>query len=290
MSADAKAKKEREAILIACMAAASGTTLLVAAGRVVFWRRRKSKSKGEYLGHFRDRSVDDSQMEELELQEFDPKTLSLATNGFAEENKIGKGGFGNVYRGVLSSGQEIAVKRLAEDSKQGPAEFKNEVMLNRLSHRNLVRLVGWCSKGSEHMLVYDYMPNRSLDHFVYEIISGRKVWSYNQLEDDEISLLGHTWTAWSEASPIKIVDKGIEGSFDKTEVIRCIQVGLLCGQQYPEDRPTMSSVISMLSTSIDLTSPKLPGFVPGPSRAARDSDGHTICTINDVTITTLEER
>ncbi|GMN61965.1 hypothetical protein TIFTF001_031049 [Ficus carica] len=85
------------------------------------------------------------------------------------ENKLGEGGFGPVYRGTLDDGQEIAVKRLTLGSEQGVNEFKTEVkLISKLQHRNLVRLNGCCIEGEEKILVYEYMPNRSLDYFIFD--------------------------------------------------------------------------------------------------------------------------
>ncbi|KAK2411852.1 cysteine-rich receptor protein kinase [Trifolium repens] len=96
-------------------------------------------------------------------------TIKLATNNFSEENKLGEGGFGAVYKGKLRKGQEIAVKRLSETSNQGLEEFKNEIALTaRLQHVNLVRLLGYCTKNNEKLLIYEYLPNKSLDHFLLD--------------------------------------------------------------------------------------------------------------------------
>ncbi|XP_030514139.2 G-type lectin S-receptor-like serine/threonine-protein kinase B120 isoform X2 [Rhodamnia argentea] len=100
---------------------------------------------------------------------FNFSSIEAATNFFSEENKLGLGGFGPVYKGKFFGGQEIAVKRLSRKSSQGLEEFKNEVMLiAKLQHRNLVRLLGFCVQGEDKMLVYEYMPNRSLDCFIFD--------------------------------------------------------------------------------------------------------------------------
>ncbi|CAD5163507.1 unnamed protein product [Musa acuminata subsp. malaccensis] len=96
------------------------------------------------------------------------ENILLATNNFSDSNKLGQGGFGIVYKGKLSGGQEIAVKRLVRGSGQGLEEFKNEVILiAKLQHRNLVRLLGCCIHGEEKLLVYEYMPNKSLDFLLF---------------------------------------------------------------------------------------------------------------------------
>ncbi|CAN1347388.1 G-type lectin S-receptor-like serine/threonine-protein kinase At4g27290 [Linum perenne] len=83
--------------------------------------------------------------------------------------KLGEGGFGPVYKGVFKDGQEIAVKRLSKDSTQGVDEFKNEVMcIAKLQHRNLVKLLGCCIEKDEKVLVYEYMPNKGLDAFIFD--------------------------------------------------------------------------------------------------------------------------
>ncbi|KAF7126825.1 hypothetical protein RHSIM_Rhsim11G0080400 [Rhododendron simsii] len=95
-------------------------------------------------------------------------TLVGATKNFSDTNKIGQGGFGSVCKGRLSTGKDIAVKRLSRDSKQGLKEFKNEVILiAKLQHRNLVRLLGCCILGEERILVYKYMPNGILIGFLH---------------------------------------------------------------------------------------------------------------------------
>ncbi|XP_058730928.1 G-type lectin S-receptor-like serine/threonine-protein kinase RKS1 isoform X2 [Vicia villosa] len=100
---------------------------------------------------------------------FSFRTITTATRNFSHENKLGQGGFGSVYKGCLVNGQEIAVKRLSKDSGQGKKEFKNEVtLLVKLQHRNLVRLLGCCFEKEERMLIYEYLPNKSLDFFIFD--------------------------------------------------------------------------------------------------------------------------
>ncbi|KAJ4703237.1 Cysteine rich receptor like kinase [Melia azedarach] len=111
----------------------------------------------------------DNEITTLESLQFDLGTIELATNRFSTDNKLGEGGFGEVYKGVLPNGEEIAVKRLSKNSGQGAEEFKNEVVLvAKLQHRNLVRLLGFCLEGEEKILVYEFVPNKSLDYFLYD--------------------------------------------------------------------------------------------------------------------------
>ncbi|VVA34788.1 Hypothetical predicted protein [Prunus dulcis] len=103
---------------------------------------------------------------ELVIYDFD--TILIATSNFSITNKLGEGGFGPVYRGKLQEGKEIAVKRLSSSSVQGIEEFKNEILLiSKLQHKNLVRLMGCCIKDDEKLLIYEFMPNKSLDTLLF---------------------------------------------------------------------------------------------------------------------------
>ncbi|PRQ54941.1 putative protein kinase RLK-Pelle-DLSV family [Rosa chinensis] len=104
---------------------------------------------------------------ELLIYDFD--TMLTATDNFSITNKLGQGGFGPVYKGILQDGKEIAVKRLSSSSGQGIEEFKNEMLLiSNLQHKNLVRMMGCCIKEDEKLLVYEFMPNKSLDTFLFD--------------------------------------------------------------------------------------------------------------------------
>ncbi|XP_059642131.1 cysteine-rich receptor-like protein kinase 10 [Cornus florida] len=111
--------------------------------------------------------------------EYDLRTIEAATDNFCDNNKIGEGGFGAVYKGMLPNGQEIAVKRLSKSSGQGENEFKNEVILvAKLQHRNLVRLLGFCLERQEKILIYEFVPNKSLDNFLFDPEKGKQLdWS-----------------------------------------------------------------------------------------------------------------
>ncbi|XP_054786902.1 cysteine-rich receptor-like protein kinase 44 [Prosopis cineraria] len=304
----------------------------------------------------------------MDSLQIDMATIKVATNNFSEGSRIGKGGFGVVYKGILPNGQEIAVKRLSRTSTQGVEEFKNEVLLiAKLQHRNLVRLLGFCLEDDEKMLVYEYVPNKSLNHFLFdplkqreltwaerfkiikeiargilylhedsrlkiihrdlkpsnvlldssmspkisdfgmarlitldqiegstsrivgtygymspeyamhgyfsiksdvfsfgvmmlEIISGQKnSCSYESCRIDD--LLSYAWRKWREESIEELLDPAVKESYSQQEVFRCIQIGLLCVQENPEDRPTMGNIASYLSSVIiELPYPLEPAF------------------------------
>ncbi|KAM5588502.1 receptor-like serine/threonine-protein kinase SD1-8 [Rosa sericea] len=350
-----------------------------------------SSKKDHYSG---DRSNDD-----LELPLFDFSSVAAATENFSDENKLGQGGFGCVYKGLVE-GQEIAVKRLSKNSGQGTEEFKNEVkLIARLQHRNLVRLLGCCVDVDEKVLIYEYMENKSLDSFLFdktkrylldwqkrfniicgiargllylhqdsrfriihrdlkasnilldgeldpkisdfgmarifgqdqteantkkvvgtygymspeyamdglfsiksdvfsfgvlvlEIVSGQKNRGF-YYSNNELNLLGHAWELWNEGRALDIIDSSVGASFSESEVLRCMQVGLLCVQERAEDRPTMSSVVLMLSSeNAPLPQPKNPGFCLGrkPETESSSSKQDESFSVNQVTITILDPR
>ncbi|KAL9321294.1 hypothetical protein ACSQ67_013133 [Phaseolus vulgaris] len=340
-------------------------------------------------------------MDDIELPMFDFNTLTMATNNFSEENKLGQGGFGIVYRGRLMEGRDIAVKRLSKNSVQGVEEFKNEVkLIVRLQHRNLVRLFGCCVEMDEKLLVYEHMENRSLYSILFdkakkhmldwnrrfsiicgiargilylhhdsrlriihrdlkasnilldsemnpkisdfgmarlfganqtegntlrvvgtygymspeyamdgtfsvksdvfsfgvlalEIITGKKNRGFYYSNDD-MNLLGNAWRQWRDGSALELVDSSLGNSYSPAEVLRCIHVGLLCVQERAEDRPTMSSVMLMLSSeSALMPQPRNPGFSVGKNPAETDSCSSKqdeSWSVNQVTVTLLDAR
>ncbi|KAL5861255.1 hypothetical protein ACOSQ4_002551 [Xanthoceras sorbifolium] len=337
----------------------------------------------------------------IDLPFFDFESILAATENFSEANKLGKGGFGPVYKGKFPGGQEIAVKRLSRVSGQGMEEFKNEVVLiARLQHRNLVRLLGYCIEGDEKILLYEFMPNKSLDSFIFdpnpselldwemrfniimgiargllylhqdsrlriihrdlktnnilldeemnpkisdfglarifegkqtegatnrvvgtygymspeyaldgffsvksdvfsfgvvilEIVSGKKNTGFYKSQE-ALSFLGYAWRLWQEDKVLDMMDRKLSaGSKTKTnEILKCINVGLLCVQEDPDDRPTMSDVITMLSSvSAALSTPKRPAFIVsrGFNYMAPSSSSSKAEPNNEITIT-LEGR
>nr|XP_023903925.1 G-type lectin S-receptor-like serine/threonine-protein kinase At4g27290 isoform X2 [Quercus suber] len=341
----------------------------------------------------------EGQKEDLELPFLDLSTIVGATDNFALNNKLGEGGFGPVYKGILEDGQEIAIKRLSRSSGQGLNEFKNEVrLIAKLQHRNLVKLVGCYIQGEEKMLVYEYMPNKSLDSFLFDqtksklldwsmrinIICGiarglqylhqdsrlriihRDLKASNVLLDSEMNpkisdfgaaktfggdqsegntnrvfgtygymapeyafdgqfstksdvfsfgillleiisgkksrgffhpnhshnLIGYAWILWNEGRPLELTDECLAQSSTLSEVLRCIHISLLCVQQHPDDRPSMSSVIVMLGSESALPQPKQPGFfLEKDSNAAHCfSSKQESSSTNEITTTLLEAR
>ncbi|GKV19313.1 hypothetical protein SLEP1_g29593 [Rubroshorea leprosula] len=158
-----------------------GLTLLSSFAFII-WRRRNTKEREKSqevqlleLGartHC-DFSTEDFQGEQVggsqEFPSIQLDIVSVAKKHFSDANKLREGGFDPVYKGTLADGKEVAVKRLSRTSGQGLLEFKNEVMLiARLQHRNLVRLLGCCLEDNDKLLLYEYLPNRSLDVFLFD--------------------------------------------------------------------------------------------------------------------------
>eukprot|EP00258_Populus_trichocarpa_P031855 XP_024447874.1 G-type lectin S-receptor-like serine/threonine-protein kinase At4g27290 [Populus trichocarpa] len=368
---------------------------MLAIGLILYIRKKKAKTKNSL-----EKDCDDEDENEvMELPIFDMKTIIKATENFSIDKKLGEGGFGTVYKGNLNEGQEIAVKRLSQDSGQGLKEFKNEVILiAKLQHRNLVKLLGCCVERDERMLIYEYMPNKSLDYFIFdesrrkeldwhnriniingiargllylhqdsrlriihrdlkasnvlldskmdpkisdfglarmfggdeteantkkvvgtygymspeyaidglfsvksdvfsfgvlvlEIVSGRKNRGFNH-PDHQHNLLGHAWRLWMEERPLELIDDILGESCALSEVLRCIHVALLCVQQRPDDRPSMSTVVLMFGSDTMLPQPKQPGFfternvVEAESSASKNDSS----TKNQITISLLEPR
>ncbi|RZR96776.1 hypothetical protein BHM03_00025840 [Ensete ventricosum] len=126
------------------------------------WEGEQDRNNGESL-------MDDEFSTGTGPRRFSYKELVTATSNFSEKRKLGEGGFGGVYKGFLNrSGKEVAVKKISSKSKQGKKEYSSEVkIISRLRHRNLVQLIGWCHERGEFLLVYEFLPNGSLDYHLF---------------------------------------------------------------------------------------------------------------------------
>ncbi|XP_071714121.1 cysteine-rich receptor-like protein kinase 7 [Rutidosis leptorrhynchoides] len=355
-------------VVIAVVASVVSLVILVVVLVCVFKRRKgnqkQQRSPPENLVY------EEGDMDEISTADslqYSFGIIRMATNDFSENNKLGQGGFGLVYKGKLQNGQDIAVKRLSRDSGQGEQEFKNEVLLlARLQHRNLVRLLGFSLEGSERLLMYEFVENSSLDQFIfdprkrgnldwdrrYKIIGGiargllylhedsrlkiihRDLKASNVLLDAQMNpkiadfgmarlfqqeetqgntsrivgtygymapeyamhgqfsvksdvfsfgvlileiitgqknhtfqnggviedLLSHAWRSWRDGTVASLIDPTLCGSSIR-DTIRCVHIGLLCVQEDVNDRPTMASVVLMLSSvSLTLPIPSEPAF------------------------------
>ncbi|KAI3740268.1 hypothetical protein L2E82_30694 [Cichorium intybus] len=161
LKGDTKKKKKIKSSLRVTMSIVFSVVLFGFVLILYAWRKKK-KSHLKALAN-----KDPKQDSDLPL--FSLSKIIKATDNFSIDNKLGQGGFGAVYKGVLDEGEEIAVKRLSKTSKQGLDEFQNELIcIAKLQHRNLVKLLGYCLQGEEMMLIYEYMPNKSLDFFLFD--------------------------------------------------------------------------------------------------------------------------
>ncbi|KAF2291513.1 hypothetical protein GH714_025018 [Hevea brasiliensis] len=216
--------------------------------------QQEQKEEFKAIGKFKKLFIRALHSKDAESLQFDFGTVRIATNDFSEANKLGQGGFGTVYKGRLPNGQDIAVKRLSRESAQGELEFKNEVILvAKLQHKNLVRLL-------------DPVKRAHLDWETrYKIISGmlEVFFTFMKILDfglfTVISKL--SWRNWNEGTALNLIDPTLTvGS--RSEMMRCIHIGLLCVQEHEANRPTMAQVVTMLSTySITLPVPSKPAFL-----------------------------
>ncbi|XP_027364938.1 cysteine-rich receptor-like protein kinase 25 [Abrus precatorius] len=160
LSTKGKSKTSRNVILIVVSIVAFVTLVVLVC---IYLRKRRSWK------HIGDDGKNGGEIRSTETLQLDFATIMAATNNFSDAWKLGQGGFGSVYKGMLSNGQEVAVKRLSRNSIQGDIEFKNEVLLvAKLQHRNLVKLLGFCLERRERVLVYEFVPNKSLDFFIFD--------------------------------------------------------------------------------------------------------------------------
>ncbi|KAK9218934.1 hypothetical protein WN943_007573 [Citrus x changshan-huyou] len=262
-------------------------------------------------------------------QEFPIFPLGLAleaTNHFSHENKLGEGGFGPVYKGILADGKEIAVKRLSRSSGQGLQEFKNEVtLIAKLQHKNLVRLLGCCLDGNELLLIYEYMPNKSLDLFLFDSTKGaqldwkRRISIINGIargllylhEDSRLRVIHRDLKTSNvlldhEMNP-KISDFGMarifSGNQNEANTNRVVGTYGYMAPEYamegvfsedPARRPNMSSVVvTLASDTVTLPPPTQPAFsvdrIAGKSGQS-SSSGSNSCSFSEITLSNVYPR
>ncbi|GJN03109.1 hypothetical protein PR202_ga20518 [Eleusine coracana subsp. coracana] len=191
---------------------------------------------------------------------------------------------------MLGNGKEVAVKRL-KDSKRDLKELEKEIsIMANLRHKNLLRLIGYCFEEERRLLVYEYVPNNSLEKFWHkECTLGRKlqlsiksdVYSYgvlvleiNTFEGENFEgLVEYVWQHWTEKKASDVVDGDlvcVEGSeHERRQAERCVHMALLCVQSDRSRRPTMDLVIAILrNEAIVLPEPSLPGYIDRKSEPA----------------------
>ncbi|CAN1189094.1 L-type lectin-domain containing receptor kinase IX.1 [Linum perenne] len=159
-------KKKSKVGLVVGLGIGSAVICMLGLICVVLYRERNDEEDDEEQQELNRQLMDEILGKGAGPRKFTFKELARATNNFSDsQNKLGEGGFGGVYRGFMNDNKEyIAVKRVSKNSKQGIKEFAAEVkIISRLSHRNLVRLIGWCYEKMELLLVYEFLPNGSLD-------------------------------------------------------------------------------------------------------------------------------
>ncbi|KAK7361043.1 hypothetical protein VNO77_03069 [Canavalia gladiata] len=164
-----KGRKVEVGLVVGLSVGLGSLTCVVGLLWFTFWRKRNGSNRRKEEESGVDPSIDDEFERGTGPKRFTYRELSNATNNFAEEGKLGEGGFGGVYKGlIVNSNLEVAVKRISKGSKQGKKEYMSEVrVISRLRHRNLVQLIGWCHEQGELLLVYEYMPNGSLDSHLF---------------------------------------------------------------------------------------------------------------------------
>uniref|UniRef100_A0A9I9CER1 Cysteine-rich receptor-like protein kinase 10 n=1 Tax=Cucumis melo TaxID=3656 RepID=A0A9I9CER1_CUCME len=284
-------ERRSSTVLIVAIVAPITVSILLFVMGCCFLRQRAKK---------RDSAVkEDSVVDEMTTSDslqFDFKTIEAATNKFSEENRLGEGGFGAVFKGRLDNGQEIAVKRLSRGSLQGSEEFKNEVMLvAKLQHRNLVS--GYMSP--EYAMHGNFSMKSDIYSFgvlVLEIISGRKNNTF-YLSDLAEDILTYAWALWKDGIPLELLDPMLKDNYSRNEVLRCIHIALLCVQEDPNSRPSMASIVLMLNSySVTLPIPKEPAlFVRSKDNGNTIGSDHssnksTKCSVNETSLSELHPR
>ncbi|CAN1307118.1 Probable L-type lectin-domain containing receptor kinase S.5 [Linum perenne] len=266
--------------------------LIIGALRFIYHRiklARKKKAEAE------DDEEDDHPSIEKAIKgsSTDPKKFKLdelidATGNFHSKNKLGEGGFGVVYKGILGNKHIVAVKKVSQKvSSRGKEEFKSEVTtIGNLRHKNLVKLIGWAHERHEYLLVYEYMPNGSLDKFIFaetdvyafgililEVTSGRRPGGGSgqlyQYDDYVSNIVRWVWELHGTGRLIDAGDRRMAiANFEEDEMCRVLALGLGCCHPDPYRRPSMENVLQVLTreevaVSAEV-SPEMPAFTWPP--------------------------
>ncbi|KAL6285099.1 hypothetical protein ACE6H2_009489 [Prunus campanulata] len=279
----------KKAIIIGVVVGGVGLLILIVGVFLYFKLSRKPEAarRGDILGA-------------TELQgpmNYKYKDLKSATKNFSEENKLGEGGFGDVYRGTLNNGKIVAVKKLAIlQSDRAKANFVNEVkLISNVHHRNLIRLLGCCSKGPEGYTAPEYAIHGQLSEkvdtysygvVVLEIISGQKS---SEIKSDAMGefLLEKAWKLYENGKHVELVDPNLDPNEYKPEdVKKIIEIALMCTQPSAAQRPTMSEVIILLKSTSSLENRALtrPVFVDSDKRVKGDTSTSTSSSTSNATV------
>ncbi|KAL5194988.1 Cysteine-rich receptor-like protein kinase 25 [Glycine soja] len=227
----------------------------------------------------------------LEGLQFDLFKIKAATDNFSHENKIGKGGFGEVHKGILCDGRRVAVKRLSTSSKQE--------LLKLIKILEILIEFGYMSP--EYAMLGQFSEKSDIFSFgvmILEIITGKR--SVNAYESHNVveGLMGYVWRQWKDQEPLSILDSNIKERYSQMEVLRCIHIGLLCVQENLNDRPTITTIISYFNNhSLELPSPQEPAFllhrrrmdpeivIQQESSLSQAANGSALFSINEMSAT-----
>ncbi|KAJ0021081.1 hypothetical protein Pint_32753 [Pistacia integerrima] len=178
-------------------------------------------------------------------QRFPYKNLYKATKGFKDIELIGKGGFGKVYRGVLPSNEQIAVKRVSHGSNQGMKEFVAEIIsMGKLRHRNLVQLRGYCRRKGEFILATTSTDVFAFGAFMLEVACGRR--PIEQQGYGVVYLVEWIINCWKRGAILEVSDPRLEGIYAEEQMELILKLGLFCSHPNPPVRPNMRQVMQYL--------------------------------------------
>ncbi|CAE6201540.1 unnamed protein product [Arabidopsis arenosa] len=203
---------------------------------VCFIKRSKQKRKTKEVDMEQEHPIPKSPINMESVKGYTLTELDSATSSFSDLSQIGRGGYGKVYKGHLPGGLVVAVKRAEQGSLQGQKEFFTEIeLLSRLHHRNLVSLLGYCDQKGEQMLVYEYMPNGSLQ----DALSGMRPISQGRNIVREVN------EACEAGMMMSVIDRSM-GQYSEECVKRFMELAIRCCQDNPEARPRMLEIVREL--------------------------------------------